>query len=441
MTPQSTFLILAPVREGRVDDLRAILREMTQKPGLANPTNSVVPFGAFDRLHVARFFIIKADTWRDIETYGITARPYPIQLAFLGDVDGDRETFLDELVANANEGLRKIFAFCDGFDTDINLRRWMGRHHVHEAANYVNTRGRTVQQVREETALCRALGSELARLVDVYGDTDAVVLHKWLAHFVDQEQKAGRLPLMPPERSPPGRVIVNTIEMIGVPLGLLVISPLLLLALPFLLIRLRSLERTDPEILPRPDDAKIMALGEYEDHDVTNPFSAIGDLKPGLFRRAAATVFLYLLNYAAKYIYLRGYLTRVQTIHFARWVFLDDKRRVLFCSNYDGALEAYMDDFVNKVGWGLNLVFSNGVGYPSTRYFVKDGAVQESKFKRYLRNRQQLTEVWYKAYPGLTARDLARHSEIRTGLEVRPHGSRALRQWLSKICAIRGDTS
>ncbi|WP_211264805.1 hypothetical protein [Litoreibacter arenae] len=406
---------------------------MTTKPGLADPENPLVPFRAFDRLHVARFLIIEADTWRDIEAYGITAHPYPVQLAFVGDVDGDRDSFLDELVEQADEGLRKIFAYCDGFDTGTNLRRWMVRHNVQEAANYVNTRGRTVQQIREEAALCQALGAELARVVEAHGAADATQLHERLAHFVDLEQRAGRLPLTPPERMPLGRKIANGIEMIGVPLGLVLISPLLLLLLPFLLWRLRSLERSDPEILPRPDDAKIVALGAQEDHDVTNPFSAIGDLKPGPFRRATATTFLYLLNYAAKYIYGRGYLTRVQTIHFARWVFLDNKRRVLFCSNYDGALEAYMDDFVNKVAWGLNIVFSNGVGYPSTRYLLKDGASQESKFKRYLRNRQQLNNVWYKAYPGLTARDLARHSEIRAGLETRPNSSRALRLWLSKI--------
>lgn len=439
MTPQSTFLILAPVREGRVEDLRALLTGMTQMPGLADPTNSLVPFGAFDRLHVARFFVIEADTWRDIEAYGITARPYPIQLAFVGDVDGDRSSFLDELVVQAGEGLRQIFAFCDGFDSKTNLRRWMGRHNVKESANYINTRGRTVQQVREEAALCRALGFKLTRLIEAHGDADATVLHDRLAHFVTNEQKAGRLQLTPPERTPLVRAIANTFEMIGVPLALLLISPVFILLMPFLLFRLRSLERSDPEILPRTDDAKIVALGKLEDHDVTNPFSAIGDLKPGPFRRAIATTFLYLLNYAAKFIYGRGYLTRVQTIHFARWVFLDDKRRVLFCSNYDGALEAYMDDFVNKVAWGLNLVFSNGVGYPSTRYLIKGGATQESKFKRYLRNRQQLTEVWYKAYPGLTARDLARNSEVRAGLQTRPIGSRALRLWLSKIRAAGGD--
>ena len=64
----------------------------------------------------------------------------------------------------------------------------------------------------------------------------------------------------------------------------------------------------------------------------------------------------------------------MQTIHFARWVFLDDKTRVLFASNYDGSHQSYMDDFINKVGWGLNLVFSNGVGWPRTDWLIAAAA-------------------------------------------------------------------
>ena len=43
---------------------------------------------------------------------------------------------------------------------------------------------------------------------------------------------------------------------------------------------------------------------------------------------------------------------------------LDDKRRLFFASNYDGSLDSYMDDFINKVALGMNLVFSNGIGFP-----------------------------------------------------------------------------
>src|SRR5207249_6917199 len=141
-----------------------------------------------------------------------------------------------------------------------------------------------------------------------------------------------------------------------------------------------------------------------------NQFTVIGGIKPGLFRRWTISFLLWLMEYTTRHIYVRGHLARISTIHAARWVFLNDKRRMLFASNYDGSLESYMDDFINKVGWGLNLVFSNGVGYPRTDWLVFGGAKDEQKFKRFLRRHELATDVWYNARPGLTAVDLARNT-------------------------------
>jgi hypothetical protein len=81
-----------------------------------------------------------------------------------------------------------------------------------------------------------------------------------------------------------------------------------------------------------------------------------------VFRRWLLSGLLVLLDYASRYVFTHGFLARVQTIHFARWVFLDDKARIFFASNYDGSHQAYMDDFINKVARGPNQIFSNGVG-------------------------------------------------------------------------------
>ena len=143
-----------------------------------------------------------------------------------------------------------------------------------------------------------------------------------------------------------------------------------------------------------------------------------------------ALALLDLLDYSARHIYNRGYLTRVQTIHFARWVFLDDRRRLFFASNYDGSVESYMDDFINKVAWGINLVFSNGIGYPRTNWLILDGAGNEQKYKRVLRRHELPTDVWYKAYPGLTVVDLERNSRIREGIERPSMTDREAREWL-----------
>jgi hypothetical protein len=174
-------------------------------------------------------------------------------------------------------------------------------------------------------------------------------------------------------------------------------------------------------------------LALLEDHDVINQFTAMGSLKPGTVRLWTAIFVLFVIDWFARHIFTRGRLGRVRTIHFARWVFLDGRKRVVFLSNYDGSLESYMDDFINKVGFGLNLVFSNGVGYPRTKFLIKEGCSDERKFKEYLRRHQLPTQVWYNAYPGLTAVDLERNARIRQGLESLSMSDQEAREWIALL--------
>jgi hypothetical protein len=89
-----------------------------------------------------------------------------------------------------------------------------------------------------------------------------------------------------------------------------------------------------------------------------------------------------------------------------------------------------MDDFINKVAWGINLVFSNGLGYPHTDWLLAQGARDEQKYKRVLRRHQYPTDVWYKAYPGLTVVDLERNMRIREGVERTSMTDKEAREWL-----------
>ena len=120
-----------------------------------------------------------------------------------------------------------------------------------------------------------------------------------------------------------------------------------------------------------------------------------------------------------------GSLSGITSIHFANWCLLDGGRRLLFLSNFDGSWESYLDDFIDKVAWGLNGAFSNGVGYPRTRWLVLDGAKDEPAFKRYLRANQLETQLWYSAYPGLTAVTIASNAALRRGLHGRLSSVRA----------------
>lgn len=422
MTPQSYVMVVAPIAEGREPALRALLETMNlpAMPGTADPHNSLLPFGVFERIHYARFAVLHDDTMGDIAVHGLPYRKYPTHLAFMADCDGPARALLADMVRRAGDGLRAIFGHCQGFD-DVgdeggDLLDWLCQHGIPVATFYVNYVGRTVRQVREESALQRALSARVPR---AGGLSEAGVqrVRRELIDYVKHEMRAGRLSLTPPAPTPWGWRIKDALHTIGLPLAAVLLAPLIVLSLPLALYLLRRYEKCEPEFCPRPDPEALQALKRIEDHDITNQFSALGSVKPSRFRRGLAMLVLWIADWAVRHIANRGNLARVQTIHFARWVFIDNRRRLAFASNYDGSHEAYMDDFVNKVAWGLNAVFSHGLGWPQTDWLLKRGARRELKFKYYQRRHHIPSQVWYKAYPGLALTDINRNTKIREGLE------------------------
>jgi hypothetical protein len=425
-------MVVAPIAAGREASLGQVLSSMNSAPGVADPLNAVLPFGQFERLHFARLVVLDDPTLADLEAYGLPPPKLPVYLAFFGDCDGPSRELLIAVAQRAGAGLRKIFAHCEGFDAQDDLLAWMLAHEPPTAANYVNWVGRTVQKIKQESALQRALAAKVPRKPLTSG-AQAQQCRRDLIAFVQAEVQAGRLVLTPPEPTPLGWQIAKLVNLIAVPLLLLIALPFLIVLSPLLIFQLRRRETTDPEICPRPALAALQALRLLEDHDVTNQYTAFGVLKPGRFRRWLLAALLMLVSYTCRHIFTRGFLARVQTIHFARWVFLDGKTRVVFASNYDGSHEAYMDDFINKLGWGLNLLFSNGLGWPHTDWLILRGARIEQRFKPYQRRHQLPTQVWYKAYPGLALVDLKRNQQIRQGLQTAKMSDAQALAWLKLL--------
>ena len=101
MTPQSDFMVLAPIIPESETELRQLLDSMNHGPGQVDPNNALLPFAEFETLHFARFVILDDKTTEDIRVYGLTPRTYPLYLAFLGDVDGNANAFLISLPKKA----------------------------------------------------------------------------------------------------------------------------------------------------------------------------------------------------------------------------------------------------------------------------------------------------------------------------------------------------
>ena len=160
----------------------------------------------------------------------------------------------------------------------------------------------------------------------------------------------------------------------------------------------------------------------------------MGSIKPGRFRLRTRDAILYCINSGrAPYLSSADRLARIGTIHFAHWVVIEHGARGFFCSNYDGSHEAYMDDFINKAAFGLNLEFSNGIGYPTTNWLLA---------------RWRLARAGLQALPapppdsdrclvqGLSGTDRPRpraQRRIRNGFERAAMSDDEIRRWLAEI--------
>ena len=115
-------------------------------------------------------------------------------------------------------------------------------------------------------------------------------------------------------------------------------------------------------------------------------------------------------------------LARVPGTHFARWVILDDvvyeggrqrrdalkASRLLFTSNFDGPLDAYLEALRTEMGEDADAVWGHCSGYP--------GRADAPAFAAYFRNHQLESALFFGAYGdrtvGQVREDLARRTRL-----------------------------
>jgi hypothetical protein len=115
-------------------------------------------------------------------------------------------------------------------------------------------------------------------------------------------------------------------------------------------------------------------------------------------------LFLRLVTFLGYVFFTEGRLGGAPGIHFGHWHIIDNGRRYLFCSNYDGNFGGYLDDFINGASAGTTLFWrwtrlnrrasaadgQPGVteprAFPPTRFLAFRGVKCELKFKSYARD-------------------------------------------------------
>jgi hypothetical protein len=426
MPGQEAVTVRAPVGPGRLPGLTRALDASARTGGHPGSLPACLPLGNFAEVHFARLFLLEAATLHSGERV-------PESLVYMADVDGSVEGHLCALVDRAAAGVDELFGHCEGYpdrpDRSSRLA-WLREHSLAPAAYYVHTVGRTVGQIKDEARLFQTLQTVLDSGEVVTRGADPVRLRSDLRAAVLRRSDfswATRLPAGPG----PVRQVRDALHLYASVVGLLLVAPFALLPALVWLVLVRMRELTDRQEDGVPDLRHVEQVRRYEDFGAQNPFTAVGEVKPGLVRGLTMRVAVAGLGLFCRHAAARDNLAGVTSIHFARWVPIDDGRRLIFASSYDGSLESYMDDFISRLSWGINLVFGNGSGFPRTRWLVLGGARDEIRYKHYLRRHQVPTPAFYSAYPQSSAPDLDRFSSVRLGLRDRDPARAA--SWLAQL--------
>ena len=466
-THQYAMTVVVPVEDKDFASLQKLLEKISgqtiahMQGNLNNDT--LVPFHEVESLHYGRFLLVEESTKHGDPALLVLSTNYdgPLEKAER-DEKSARAAHLEDLVNETYDGLDDVFGHCKGYESGSGsgaLRDFLAsdRHQVPAQTFYTGSSGRSRGQILEEYKLRKKIekaADEVAasrprctRPAQVRRD------------IIEKLQRAGveippRFPPQPDGKSKVARTLILLVSLIlGVFVG---VGPWLfslisgttlsfgtlalrgfallgLLALA-LYLTLRTKERLD-----RPagaghdkettDYIKYASAGE--NLFMQNQLTSVVEMKSGWFRLMTIKTVFFLLQLLATYVFNRGKLGNIPSIHFARWVFLGKRRRVLFFSNFDNSWQSYLGDFVDQASTGLTAVWSNTKGYPRTKNLLFAGAKNSTSFLAWVRASQLPTDVWYSAYPALSIKNVNNNTLLRRG--IADPGAVSATDWLRAL--------
>jgi hypothetical protein len=188
-------------------------------------------------------------------------------------------------------------------------------------------------------------------------------------------------------------------------------------SLPALCVWLRWLERRDSHHdNPPVDPRELRKMTRREDWVPQNHMGSVVVVKPGVLRTALFRAGHLGLGLVLRVVATNGYLGSMRTVHFAHWAFVNNGSRLIFFSNFDHSWDSYLDDFIEKAHEGLTLAWGSCIGFPPTRFLVKDGASHGRQFKAWARNSMAVSRLWFSAYKEYTVDQIERNARIADGL-------------------------
>ena len=103
------------------------------------------------------------------------------------------------------------------------------------------------------------------------------------------------------------------------------------------------------------DKRTFVEISATEDYALQNALTHVVPLKAADRLAVLIAAHGYIDVMAKRYFDDIGQLGGIPSIHFAKWLLIDDNQRLMFLTNYDSSWESYLGDFVDRAPVGLNL--------------------------------------------------------------------------------------
>jgi hypothetical protein len=407
MTRQNPLTLATPVKTASIGELDSLLMKM--RADLENGGKE--EFENLGTIHYLRMVLLEP---KDAD--GNVFPNMPTRFVFSTDYDGDEEQHLKDLVTKAPAFLDKLYMHCEGYP-GLNASAeskiaYLKQGRIKSAAFFAGAPGRTLQQVKQESELRNYIWHFIRK--GNWKNRTAAEIHKNI-----KEDVLARTEFQWAKENVhlPGMNIF----------GMALLGIILLVLLPFVIIWIIVLhfvhEKSDKPLGLTPSQvnaAKTRKLEEYEDFHNQNQFTQFLIMKPGAMRLITLKGLMLFAKALINNLFVSGKLMGIPTIHFARWIMMDDNKHMLFFSNFDGSWQQYLGDFIDKSGWGLTGIWSNTVNFPKTNFLFTGGAYDAEHFLAWSRYYQIPTAVWYCAYPNLSIKNVMNNTYIRNELMETP---------------------